>query len=243
MKALEKPRSVFQYVVLVSLLVPLSPAVGAEPELGIDATRALLVAYNSELLESRLPKSTNVLARIRRLKPIESRVALYESRDSSVCHLGGVFWAEVCKAIESEACVPSLVRGLDDPDPGWRSFSSEALGYLEARRVVPDLLELLQDQAVVQLACEDPRTVISYAGNPSVAVFASSALARMGRADGIDLLLEHAARLKAEFADRPAILSTVPLPHVEEFRRLSSQDFGDEFNDLEAWVQWFEERK
>lgn len=210
--------------------------------LSIDAVRALLVEHKKETISS-VERPALALRRIRESRPTEVLLELYEQRDSTVCHLGGVSWAVVCQAIGSEPCVPSLVRGLADRDPGWRAFSSEALGQLDARQAVPHLLALLEDQAVVQLTCKEPRRVTNYVGSPSVALFASVALARMGRSDGVDHLLQHAARIKAEFADQPAILPRFPLPHVGELKKLSGQDLGDELDALDSWKQWFEEHE
>jgi hypothetical protein len=177
------------------------------------------------------------LPRIRHLKPVESLMALYDRRDGTVCRLGGSSWAEICRTIGPESCVFALIRDLSDDDPGWRAFAAEALGELETEESIPHLLDLLGDREVVRLACEDPRTVVSIVGEAPVALIAAEALAEMGRPDGVDLLLEYAARIRALFGDRPSALPRMPLPYADAFRRLSGEDFGD---DLESWQRWFD---
>lgn len=200
-------------LVMASVFASGSPGAGA-PRL--QTTLKLLDEYYRETVQSvDDPGKPDALDKLRRMKPVAELLSLYAQRNEGVLRLRGEFWATVCVAVGPAAFVKPLLASLRDRDPRWRSLSAEALGALREEAAIPDLLALLGDG----------ETVPGVAGEPTVAVFAASGLAKLGRPDGVQLLLSHAAANKHW-----------PLMFLDDFRGLSGQDFGE---NLEAWKDWF----
>ncbi len=196
-----------------------------EPEgLGLEETRELVRAYNREVLSSTIDfDRPSVLKALREERPIFQLLRLFNERDPVVERLGGTFWGIVCQEVGPGSFVEPLIQRLGDRDPRSRAFACEALGLISARedsparRAVPALIALLEDQEPVP----------GYSGPPPVAAFAASALAYMGRSDGVEVLLKSAETQKHW-----------PLSYGHHFRAFSGEDFGE---DLEAWKSFFAE--
>lgn len=180
-------------------------------------TKQLLQEYRIETLSSVIdPSKPSVLAEFRKLKPEKELLLLYEQRDKVVLELGGTFWGIVCKQVNPSAFVPSLIKDLNHSKPRMRVFACEALEYLGEQSAVPHLKEKLRDKAIVP----------GYAANPSVAFFATKALASLGHPDGIEILL-------AQAENDPEYWHLWSLKHFQWF---SGKDFG---KDLQRWKSWF----
>ncbi|MFT7665137.1 MAG: hypothetical protein ACI87A_003372 [Planctomycetota bacterium] len=214
-------------VVLIGLTWCSCATPSGSPEsgrIGLVETRELVRIYQLEVLSSTTDfDRPSVLKTLREEQPTSQLLELFKERDPVIERLGGSSWGMVCMEVGSEPFVDPLIYRLSDPNPRSRSFACEALGQMgvlegsPARRAVPDLIAILEDQ----------EPVAGYSGSPPVAAFAASALAFMGRAEGVGVLLTLAETLEYWH-----------LSYGQHFRSLSGEDYG---TDLDAWKLWFAE--
>lgn len=205
------------------LLLLLFPGLGAAQTpnvLDVIKTKTLLEDFHRETISAfRTPPESSVVRQIARLKPGAELLVLYDRHDESVLKLGP-FWARVCRAVDPAMCVAGLIRDLRDSDARVKAFACENLAVLKPLSAVAPLKATLKDT----------ETVPGYSGNPPVALFAASALASFGYADGIDFLLD-----QAEKDDKYWHVS-----YETTFQRLSGRKFP---RDLQLWRKWFREHR
>lgn len=238
--ASEKLMSDMKRLLLCTSVVALCGVSSPYSELTLEQTEALLLEYQSETFSSRHHSSHPSLQRLGLSKPNRHLEHLFEKRQ--VLWLGGKSWGAVCRAVGSGHCIPSLLKALVDNDPWWRAFSCEALEALEATEAIPMLQKLLEDQMTLgePPASSSPMKRVGIPiVDPTVSVFAASALASFGRAEGVEQLMDYAERVHAEYRDSCRACPDIDLPYLDHFRKLAGKDFG---NDLDAWKAWFKTR-
>ena len=205
------------------LFLLLFPGLGAAQTpsvLDVIRTRNLLEQFHRETISALItPPESSVLREIARLKPAAELRILSDRHDPSVLKLGS-FWAQVCRAVDPGMCVTGLIQDLKDSDARVKAFACENLAVLKP----PSAL------APLKAALKDKETVPGYAGHPPVGLFAASALASFGYADGIDLMLAQAERLGNFWH----------LSYESTFEQLSGRKFP---GDLQLWRKWFRDHR
>lgn len=205
---------------LVLLLFPGLRVAQTPNVLDVIRTKNLLEEFHRETINAfRTPPEQSVVRTIARIKPAAELRILYDRHDPTVLELGS-FWARVCQAVDDDMCVAGLIPDLKHSDPRVKAFAAENLAVLKPPSAVAQLKAALKDTEVVP----------GYMAGTPVALFAASALASYGYADGVDFLLDEAERQGKYWY----------VSYEKTFQRLSGQKLG---RDLELWRKWFRDHR